>query len=85
MFYNCQVNGISIVDVTHQFAVDTFVNAGSLVNIVVIPREEQRRLVSRVYLCVYHTYVKSLLALPSSTSIVILEKTERVAWEWDCI
>jgi len=37
-----QVNGQSLLRVTHEFAVDTFVKAGGNVNMVIIPGEETR-------------------------------------------
>jgi hypothetical protein len=37
---DCQVNGVRLENVTHQYAVDTFVSAGDVVTIVVLPGEE---------------------------------------------
>ena len=42
MALTLQVNGQSLLHVTHEFAVDTFVKAGGSVKMVIIPGEEAR-------------------------------------------
>ena len=41
-----KVNDIKLENVTHQFAVDSFVNAGNEVKMVVLPGAEQKMQVS---------------------------------------